>query len=182
MKYLVFNAVVLSALGYLFVTEGRIDLPRFTADAPTVSTAPVSAGATPLPEDPAPPVMSPLAAQAAAPADAPAPTQAPTPAAPQEGFSDAPSVETAADDAPIAPSEDAGVFTSPPTASVPLPDLPSVEPVETLPETRMAAAPSEETPVRLEEGETLMSGPERTRELDRLIEDMELFYIERIAR
>ncbi|MDW3205174.1 MAG: hypothetical protein R8L07_06480 [Alphaproteobacteria bacterium] len=178
MKYLVFNAVVLSALGYLFVTEGRIDLPRFTADAPTVSTAPVSAGATPLPEATAPPVMSPLAAPAAAPADAPAPTQA----APQEGFSDAPSVETAADDAPIAPSEDAGVFTSPPAASVPLPDLPSVEPVETLPETRMAAAPSEETPVRLEEGETLMSGPERTRELDRLIEDMELFYIERIAR
>lgn len=157
MKYLVFNAVVLAALGYLFAADGRLEFPEMAEDAPVTAVAPVR---TATPEPTSEPFPEPEA-DAASDTIAPAPVDA-TPA-PE-------------------PAQDASVFTPPPEAP-PVPELPEAVPVEPLSETQIATAPPADRPeIRLEDGEALMSRSERTRELDKLIEDMELFYIERTTR
>ncbi|MBO6836244.1 MAG: hypothetical protein JJ881_08730 [Alphaproteobacteria bacterium] len=145
MKFLVFNTVVLAALGYLFLSDGRLDIP-FPRNAPTTAAAPA---ATPEVHD---------VAVLPEPVEPPPPIEARAPG--ETVFTPPPAIAEAE-----------------PVATLPVPEIPAPQEAA-LPE----PAPSPAPQVTLAEGMEVMSRTERTRELDRLIEDMELFYIERIAR
>lgn len=158
MKYLLFNAVVLAALGYLYLADtGRLS---------PADPGPEVAAATPLPD---PETAAPPAPDASV-ITAPPPTAASVPAPVSAPAEPAPSPEP--DTAPV----------SDPVSADPPPLV--TQTVETLPRRVVPSETAETPPLEpsAPDPPEFMAADERVRELDRMIETMELFYVERIAR
>ncbi len=205
MRFLLFNMVVLGALGYLFVADEKsiqetteqaqeaIMSVRELANAAMdkvmerdgTKPAPAKpAPAKPAPAKPATPAAPEAVAEKPAPAaDAPAPKPEPKPARTRVAAK-APAIEEV---------EVAERVARPVPGQKPLADMARAEPAPKVlasanvpprpaPSAAVPAKPEPQGKVAIAEGESLMSSGERLRELHSLAQEMEMMFVHRVGK